>query len=92
MSRIEKALEKAIEMRGSTRETLAEETVKPDDTLLNTFEVTEMIINPDKVDRGIVCITDPLSGIAEQYKKLRAKILNVTAKNFQNTIMVQVLT
>jgi exopolysaccharide/PEP-CTERM locus tyrosine autokinase len=88
MSRIEKALEKAIEMRGLTKELLAEKTVKPVDTLPKTFEVTEIIIDPDKVNRGIICLTDPSSGIAEQYKKLRAKILNLTVKNFQNTIMV----
>ena len=47
-----------------------------------------MIVSLDRVERNIVCITDPSSGTAEQYKKLRAKILNLTAKNFLNTIMV----
>jgi exopolysaccharide/PEP-CTERM locus tyrosine autokinase len=88
MSRIEKALKKAIEMRESAKETIAEETIKSDSTVLSTLEVPEMIVSLDRVERNIVCITDPSSGTAEQYKKLRAKILNLTAKNFLNTIMV----
>lgn len=90
MSRIEKALEKAVEIRESMKEVIAEETVTAHhfDHAFPKFEVGESIVNPDAVDKRIVCITDPRSSTTEQYKKLRARILQATAKDFFNTIMV----
>ena len=89
MSRIEKALEKAVKTRESIKETIQEEIITPDNQVtLPRFEVGETVLDPAAIDRHIVCISDPSSAAAEQYKKLRARILQVTAKNFLNTIMV----
>ncbi len=89
MSRIEKVLEKAAEMRESVHETVGEETFSHDHKIpFVGFEVGEPAVNPDTVDRHIVCITDPNSVAAEQYKKLRARIIKATTENFLNTIMV----
>jgi protein-tyrosine kinase len=89
MSRIEKVLEKAAEMRGSGRETTASVTVDNDYKVpFSGFEVGVSAVNIDNVDTHIVCVTDPNSVTAEQYKKLRARVLQATAKNFHNTIMV----
>ena len=89
MSRIEKALEKAVKTRESIKETIQEEIITPDNQVtLPRFEVGETVLDPAAIDRHIVCISEPSSAAAEQYKKLRARILQVTAKNFLNTIMV----
>lgn len=88
MSRIEKALEKAVEMRESMRDAIAEETITDHKFVFAEFEVGEAVVNPDLVDRHIVCLTDPHSFVGEQYKKLRARILKATSKDFLNTIMV----
>ena len=89
MSRIEKALEKALEMRESIKEATAEEKPAPERNIVCTgFEIGEGLVDPEKVDWHIVCIKDPCSSTAEQYKKLRARILKATAKDFLNTIMV----
>lgn len=90
MSRIEKALEKAVEIRESMKEVIAEETVTAHhvDHAFPKFEVGESIVNPDAVDKYIVCITEPHSSAAEQYKKLKARILKAAAKDSFNTIMV----
>ena len=90
MSRIEKALEKAVEMRESVKEVIPEQTVTAHhvDRSLPKFEGGESLVNPDAVDKRIVCITDPQSYTTEQYKKLRARILQATAKDSLNTIMV----
>src|SRR4030042_3932219 len=89
MSRIEKALEKAVQMRETAEKVAAEEIISPEHHVsLPKFEVGESIINPAAVDRHIVSITDPLSPASEQYKKLRARILKATTKDFLNTIMV----
>lgn len=88
MSRIEKALEKALEIRDSIKEATAEEAPAPRTIVCTGVEIGEGLVNPDKVDMHIVCVKDPCSAVAEQYKKLRARILKATAKDFQNTIMV----
>src|SRR4030042_1320394 len=89
MSRIEKALEKAVKTRESIKETIQEEIITPDNQVtLPRFEVGETVLDPAAIDRHIVCISEPSSAAAEQYKKLRARILQVTAKNILNTIMV----
>ncbi|MDA8327202.1 MAG: polysaccharide biosynthesis tyrosine autokinase [Nitrospiraceae bacterium] len=89
MSRIEKSLERAIEMRESLRkgpgkETRANTAAKAD---ITKFEPGEPLISAEAVDRQIVCIRDPNSLVAEQYKKLRARILK-SAGDSLNTVMV----
>lgn len=89
MSRIEKALEKALEMKESVKEATTEKSPAPERQIVCTgFEIGEGLVNPDKVDRHIVCIKDPCSSVSEQYKKLRARILKATTKDFRNTLMV----
>jgi receptor protein-tyrosine kinase/non-specific protein-tyrosine kinase len=89
MSRIEKALEKAVEIRESIKEVVPEEIITSDNQVaLPRFEVGDAVIDPALVDKHIVCITEPHSSAAEQYKKLKARILKATAKDFLNAIMV----
>jgi protein-tyrosine kinase len=91
VSRIEQALEKAMEQREAINPPGAQ-TLKamPVETpsVLPEFQVRESVIDPARVDRHIVCITDPQSPGTEQYRKLRARILASTRPGFQNTIMV----
>jgi len=88
MSRIEKALEKAVEIRKSVKEVSVGTVTRDQPVSFKGFQVSEAAVNTDMVDKHIVCITDSHSAAAEQYKKLRAKILKATTKNFQNTIMI----
>ncbi len=89
MSRIEKALEKAVEMRKTLKGVTSEETPSfKDDVVFKGFDVEKPVINLDRVDNNIVCIKDPASSISEQYKKLRARIIKDTSKDFLNTIMI----
>jgi len=90
MSRIERALEKALKMRRSEtapgRAAFWPTTHGKFDP--SVFEVGEGGIDPAAVDRHIVSITDPYSSAAEEYRKLRARIFQVTEKDFLNTLMV----
>src|SRR5271169_706513 len=90
MSRIEKALEKAAKLRESqlvdTPTAADMEIGVPGD--LPSFVTGESVVDPSKVNRHLVCITDVYSPAAEQYRKLRARILRATKKDFLNTIMV----
>lgn len=89
MSRIEQALEKAVKMRETVKDTAPVETdTGVSQPPLPKFEVGEPIIDIKAMDRNLVCITDPYSSAAEQYKKLRLRILNATKNDFLNTIMV----
>lgn len=54
----------------------------------SVFEVGEGGVDPAVVNRHLVSITDPFSPAAEEYRRLRAKILRVTEANYLNTIMV----
>jgi exopolysaccharide/PEP-CTERM locus tyrosine autokinase len=90
MSRIERALEKALKLRKSdtahSRAAFWPTTYSKCDP--SVFEVSEGGIDPAAVDRHIVSITDPYSSAAEEYRKLRARIFQVTEKDFLNTLMV----
>ncbi len=90
MSRIERALEKALKMRRSTtapgRAAYWPTTYSKCDP--SVFEVGEGGVDPAAVDRHIVSITDPYSSAAEEFRKLRARIFQVTEKDFLNTLMV----
>jgi len=90
MSKIEKALEKAMKMRETKTESVSETIMTPEsEAILDKFEVGEEIIDKTIVDKHIVCITDPLSSISEQFKKLKARVLNkMSQQDLQNTIMV----
>lgn len=107
MSRIEKALERAVQMRDrligpspgdreqkvedarpGREKALPPQADRPSDGEFGEFLIGESIIDRDLVERRIVCLTDPHSPVAEQYKKLKAKILRDTEKGFRNTIMV----
>ena len=90
MSKIEKALEKAVQMRETKKEFVTDEIIMPDNQApLHTFEVGDVLIDQTRVHGHIVCITDPFSSASEQFRKLKARILNETAKqDFLNTIMV----
>jgi receptor protein-tyrosine kinase/non-specific protein-tyrosine kinase len=90
MSRIERALEKALKLRRSEtapgRAAFWPTTFSKCDP--SVFEISEGGIDPASVDRHIVSITDRYSSAAEEYRKLRAKIFQVTEKDFLNTLMV----
>lgn len=89
MSRIEQALEKAIKMRESAKGVVSEEITMPQYRAAPPrFEVSDAVIDLAAVDKHIVTLTDPYSYAAEQYRKLRARILKSTRKDFHNTIMV----
>jgi protein-tyrosine kinase len=95
VSKIEKALEKAVRMRETGQETVSETAVKqtavaPESrAVFKGFDVGEMNVNKALIDKHIVCITDPFSSISEQFKKLKARVLTqMSKKDFQNTIMV----
>jgi receptor protein-tyrosine kinase/non-specific protein-tyrosine kinase len=89
MSRIERALEKALKMRRS--EAAPGRTAWPTTYTKfdpSVFEVGEGGIDTAGVDSHIVSITDPYSFAAEEYRKLRARIFQVTERDFLNTLMV----
>ncbi|HYA87704.1 MAG TPA: polysaccharide biosynthesis protein, partial [Nitrospirota bacterium] len=90
MSRIERALEKALNMRRPLsdpgRSTIGHTTYSKCDPAV--FDVGEAGIDPASVNRHLVSITDPYSTAAEEYRKLRSKILRATEANYLNTIMV----
>jgi exopolysaccharide/PEP-CTERM locus tyrosine autokinase len=90
MSRIERALEKALKMRKSEtspgRSAFWPTTYSKFDP--SVFEVSEGGIDTAAVNQHIVSITDPYSSAAEEYRKLRARIFQVTEKDFLNTLMV----
>lgn len=90
MSKIEKALEKAVQMRETKKEFVPDKVIASDNQApLHTFEVGDILIDKTRVDSHIVCITDPLSSASEQFNKLKSRILNETTKqDFLNTIMV----
>ncbi len=93
MSRIQRALEKASKMRASREATerayqMPAESAPLRSFDLSVFEAIDGGVDKASVDTHIVSITDPYSHAAEEYRKLRARILRATEKNFQNTIMV----
>lgn len=90
MSRIEKALEKAAQLRQTGLETISSPMSSEHETPipLSAFSVEAPVIDPAKVNKHVVCITDPLSSASEQYKKLRARIFKSTEKDFLNSLMI----
>lgn len=90
MSRIEKALENAVKLRESTAPTATETGLHSDEakTVGPTFEIGEPAVDRSLVNKHIVFITDPHSAAAEQYRKLRARIIRITVKAELNTLMI----
>jgi protein-tyrosine kinase len=95
MSKIEQALEKAVRMRETMHETVSETVVAgpsgapESQAVFNRFEVGDALVNKALIDKHLVCITDPFSSVSEQFKKLKARVLNLMPKeDFRKTIMV----
>lgn len=90
MSRIEKALERAVKLRESTAPAAPgtgmhsgeEKSAGP------AFEVGAPLVDQSLVNKHIVFLTNPHSPAAEQYRKLRARIFRATAKDYLNTLMI----
>jgi len=86
MSKIEKALEKAIQMRETPKGGVSDTVIASDHP---RYDIGDTIIDKARVNSHIVCITDPFSLASEQFKKLKARILKESSKkDFLNTIMV----
>jgi exopolysaccharide/PEP-CTERM locus tyrosine autokinase len=90
MSRIERALEKALKIRRSSsgpgNSSIGLTTFSKCDP--SVFEAGEGAVDPAAVNPHIVSIANPYTVAAEEYRKLRAKILQITDKDFLNTIMI----
>ncbi len=88
MSRIEKALEKAVEMRKSAKDTTIETVIPEEPIRFGGFKNVHRIIDANAVDKRIVCIVSVHSSAAEQYKRLRARLIRETAPTLQNNIVI----
>jgi hypothetical protein len=82
MSRIEKALEKAVKLRESAAPDAPGTGVHSAEATIArpAFEIGEPLVEPSLVNRHIVFIANPHSPAAEQYRKLRARIFRITVK------------
>ncbi len=90
MSRIEKALEKAVKLRESAVKTVRSVEWNATETRRETptFPMGEPLVDSSRIDRHVVCITDPQSSVAEQYRKLRARIVRTAERDNFNTLMI----
>ena len=89
MSRIEKALEKALDLRESrTAEAGPEAAAQVASGARHVFVPPATGLDRALIDKHVVTIMDPGSPVAEQYRKLRARILLATKKDSLNTILV----
>jgi len=90
MSRIERALEKALKIRrsmtGTGSSSIGVTTFSKCDP--SVFDAGEGAVDTSSIDPRLAAIADPYSVAAEEYRKLRAKILQITDKDFLNTIMI----
>ena len=81
MSRIEKALEKAAQLRSTTTD-MTEQIVVDTDYISRVLD-----INPG--NRLLTTITEPHSLVSEQYRKLKTSLVKLTQKDeFHNILMV----
>ncbi|MFO0754214.1 MAG: polysaccharide biosynthesis tyrosine autokinase [Thermodesulfovibrionales bacterium] len=55
---------------------------------LPSFAQGEVVVETGMVDRHIVCMTDPYSLAAEQYRRIRARLLKMAPKEVLTTIMI----
>lgn len=89
MSRIEKTLEKAVEIREKIKEEPAGDTPPLlRDRARGEVHFEGGLVNPDDVDEHIICVKDSCSAVTEQYKKLRARVIKATEEKHLNTIMI----
>ncbi len=89
MSRIEKALEKAAQMRNETPATTvaAPPPRSPSEPLKKLGLSRTITINPD--NRLLPTLQDPHSAVAEQYRKLKSSLVSLTKQDsFRNLLMV----
>jgi len=88
MSRIEKALEKAAQMRSDAPSAVVAE--KPQSTAASVIRQTAartITINAD--NRLLTAIADPHSAVSEQYRKLKSSLVRLTNQDsFRNLLMV----
>jgi protein-tyrosine kinase len=88
MSRIEKALQKAA----SKRKGIASEGMpapRPEDKLETSLPPAERETTAGPVSPYLVTLTEPLSPIAEEYRKLKSMIVKLTKRGgFKNILMV----
>lgn len=87
MSKIEEALEKAINIRQTKQDSKLPETQEAVKDLPK-FIPAECIIDQEKINKYLVCISEPFSLAAEQFKKLRARVLQAVEKNNHKTILI----
>jgi protein-tyrosine kinase len=90
LSRIEKALERAAQLRGPSKDYLQPSSPhsQDPDKYGQIFSVGESIIDKSQVNKHLVCITEPNSPAAEQYRKLRAQIFKSTVNTNMNSLLV----
>jgi protein-tyrosine kinase len=90
MSRIEEALEKAAQMRQTVKEPASPPiaTTVADPTSSPVFKISEPLVDLQRVNKCLVCLKNPGSPAAEQYKKLRAQVIKATKKDFLNSILI----
>jgi len=90
MSRIERALEKALKMRRSMTaigsSSIGLTTFNKCDP--SVFDPGEGGVDTSSIDPHLAAIANPYSVAGEEYRKLRTKILQMTDKDFLNAIMV----
>ncbi|HOP40292.1 MAG TPA: XrtA-associated tyrosine autokinase [Geobacteraceae bacterium] len=86
MSRIEKALEKAAQLRNrSVSEEVREEIREPGVVVPEAFAADQP---PTITSPYLVTVQDPHCPISEEYRKLKSLIVRTTREKFLNTIMV----
>lgn len=92
MSRLEDALEKALKLREETgvqkHDVPVRGTAPSGRRESAHFEVRHPIVDASKLDSRLVTVVAPNSVAAEQYRKLRAKVVGATRDKFKNTILV----
>ncbi len=94
MSRIERALEKAVKMRSVKAPAPVSAGVPSSARGIvhafpsSVFDAGEGGVDVANVNSHIVTITDPYSYASEEYRKLRVRVLAGTKKDGHNTIMV----
>lgn len=88
MSKIEKALEKALNMREELKSHSDQNIGVSNKKTIPVFESKEEVIDKALMDTHLVSILEPYSHASEQYKKLRGRIIKATGNGFQNTILV----
>ncbi len=77
MDRIERAFIKELNLIDAEPETTVED-----------VEEVEPLVDPSSVSEYLVMVKNPLSSVAEEYRKLAFQIIEATRKDFHNTILI----